>query len=145
MRQLQQDPNKHPVGRQPLNYILAPSKAGTYSWYGDIIGPVEGRLAFDGGERFTREQQAALIKLGRDIPTAPAMTVKRQATYQEIWRGPYDLPEVFAFECPLLGETRIDGKVRVITPNGSKAWVFPDGWSHRPYRLPAVYSQSEQR
>ncbi|GEM_PF-3452155 len=138
------DPDKEPVGRQALNAIWTPSKP-RYPWFGTVRNGTQTDLAFVGGDRFTEEQEAALIELGRDIPTAPAMLVKRQALYNEIWRGGYDLPEVFHCECPTTGKIKADGKIQVIAPSGDVAWVHPDGWAARPYRTPAIYSMREQR
>lgn len=133
------NPDKAPVGRQPLHAIWTPSKP-RFPWFGTIRGAEQTKLAFVGGDRFTVEQEAALIEMGRDIPTAPAITVKRQASGDEIYCGPYDLPEVFACECPTTGRTKADDKVQVVTPSGSLAWVRPDGWAQRPRRTPAIYS-----
>jgi hypothetical protein len=138
------DPDKAPVGRQALHAVWIPSKP-VYPWFGTVIGGERTKLAFVGGERFTVEQEAKLIELGRDVPTAPAMLVKRQALYDEIWRGPLALPEVFHCECPTTGKVKADGKVQVIAPAGVFAWVQPDGWAIRPYRTPAQYSMREQR
>jgi hypothetical protein len=140
-----QDPNKEPIGRQPLTMLYSPSKAGSYYWWGSLIGAEQGPLGWVGGERFTDEQQRELIRLGRDIPTATSMLVKRQAFKIEIYRGDMDMPEVFAFECPLLGITRADGRVKVIAPNGAHKYVLPDGWVSYPYRKPQAFSLKEQR
>ncbi len=138
------DPNKEPIGRQALNAVWTPSKA-MFPWFGTIRNSEKTKLAFVGGDRLTIEQEAALIELGMDILTTPTMTVKRQALYAELTRGCYSLPEVFAFECPLTGKTRADGKIQVVTPAGGLAYVFADGWAVRPYRTPAIYSLREQR
>jgi hypothetical protein len=141
---LHMDPNKPPIGRQALSAIWTPSKP-RYPWFGTIRGAQKTKLAFVGGDRFTLEQEAALIELGRDIPTAASMMVKRQALGDEIYRGPYDLPEVFEFECPTTGKVRADGKVQVVTPAGGLAYVYTDGWALRPYRTPSIYSMRPQR
>lgn len=136
--------DKEPIGRQALHAIWTPSKP-RYPWFGTVRNGERTKLAFVGGDRFTEEQETALIALGRDIPTAPTMLVKRQALYGEITRGCYDLPEVFHCECPTTGKVKADGKIQVIAPSGDLAWVYPDGWALRPYRTPAIYSMREQR
>jgi hypothetical protein len=130
--------DKPPVGRQGLSDLWTPSGKRPL-WFGTIRGAERTAIAFVGGERFTEEQEAALISLGRDVLTAPAMLVKRQAG-DELTCGQYDLPEVFHFECPVTGKVKADGKIQVITPSGATAWVYPDGWAQRPLRTPAAYS-----
>lgn len=141
---IQMDPNKVPIGRQALSAIWTPSRP-RYPWFGTIPGAERTKLAFVGGARFTLEQGASLIALGMDVPTAKSMMVKRQALGDEIYRSPYDLPEVFEFECPLTGKKTPAGKLQVITPAGLLANVYPDGWALRPYRTPAIYSMGHQR
>lgn len=130
--------DKPPVGRQGLSALWTPSKPRD-PWFGTIRGAERTKIAFVGGDRFTEEQEAALISLGRDVPTAAAMLVKRQAG-DELTCSPFDLPEVFHFECPTTGEVKADGKIQVITPGGAAAWVYPDGWARRPLRTPAAYN-----
>lgn len=119
------DPNTPPVGRQPATPVIIPSKR--QPWYGAIIE----------GHRFTRQQENELIKLGADIATAEAMTVKRQATDREYCWPTSQLPPVFAFECPVLAK-RADGRFKVIAPSGERKIVFADGWAHRPKRRPSM-------
>ena len=124
MRALHHDPDARPVlGRQPDVRKLTPSKP--FAWYG----------TWEEGHRFSRFQEAALMKRGADPLTAPAMLVKRQAKREEhVW--PFtELPPLFAMECPVIGKAA-DGRVRVIAPDGSLKLVFASGWSHRPFRQP---------
>ena len=128
------DPNKPPVARQPPVAYWIPSKPKD-PWFGTIRGATKNEFGWEGGARFTEEQEAAMIRLNIDIPTAKSMTVKRQANQSEIWTGCGTLPAVFAFECPLVPvKPKANGRIRVITPAGLLAWVLPDGWAHRPYR-----------
>ncbi|MDQ2762169.1 MAG: hypothetical protein M3Y22_01320 [Pseudomonadota bacterium] len=135
MRGLHHDPDTPPVGRQPSRVQIAPSKS--YPWYGSIRGGTSEKFGVTGGERFTTQQQAALIQQGRDILTAESLLVKRQANDNELCWALGDLPPVYAFECPVLGR-RKDGKVKVVSPSGDVKHVLPDGWAHRPYRRPRV-------
>ena len=118
------DPNTPPIGRQPDRVHITPSRS--QPWYGAIVT----------GRRFTRQQEAELIKLGADIATAEAITVKRQATGRELWWPTGQLPPVYAFECPVILR-RADGRVKVITPSGERKLVRADGWAHPPRRNPA--------
>lgn len=131
------DPNTPPIGRQPYAILIAPSRR--YPWYGQIVGAhvvtgPTGPIAYAGGERFTNQQVDAVRKLGLDPTTIATMMVKRQALKDELWIPLGQLPPVFAFDCPVIGNWR--GKVRVIAPDGQKSLVFPDGWGHRPIRIP---------
>jgi len=71
------------------------------------------------------------------------MVVKRQASGDEIYCGPLDVPEVFASECPTTGQIKADGKIQVIAPSGALAWVRSDGWARRPRITPSNYSLRE--
>ena len=133
------NPDKEPIGRQALHALWRPSKPRD-PWFGTIRGAERTKLAFVGGDRFTVEQEAALIEMGRDIPTAPSMVVKRQASGDEIYCSSYDLPEVFACECPTTGKTKADDRVQVVAPSGALVWVMADGWARRPRRTPSIYS-----
>ncbi len=133
---MRQDPNKRPIGRQPFSRHMAPSKV--YPFYGKIIGgevvqSPTGPIAITGGDRFTVEQLAALRGLKRDPETVETMIVRRQAKREELWQPLGELPEVFAFECPVIG--RRGDKIRVITPSGDAKYVHADGWGHHPYRV----------
>ena len=128
------DPNKPAVARQPLTAFWIPSKPKD-PWFGTIRGAAQNKFGWEGGDRFTVEQEEAMIRLNIDIPTAKSMMVKRQANQAEIWTGSGRLPEVFEFECPLAPvKPRVDGRVRIISPAGQLQWVMPDGWAHRPFR-----------
>ena len=135
MRGLHMDPDTPPVGRQPARVQIAPSKS--YPWYGSIRGGVADAIGIKGGDRFTVQQEAELIRQGRDVPTAEALLVKRQASARELYWPLGQLPPVFAFQCPVIGH-RADGKVKVISPSGDVKHVLPDGWSHRPFRRPQI-------
>ena len=127
MKALQQDPDATEVlGRQPALVKWIPSNP--FAWYGSIIE----------GQRFTRQQIDALISRGMDPVTVPAMTVKRQARREEHWFSTRELAPRFEMECPIIGKVK-DGRVRVIAPIGDPKLVQPDGWSHRPFRLPDFY------
>ena len=127
MKALHQDPDATEVlGRQPALVKWTPSNP--FAWYGSIIE----------GQRFTRQQHEALISRGMDPVTAPAMTVKRQAQRTEHWFPSNVLAPLFEMECPLIGKVK-DGRIRVIAPNGAPKLVHPDGWGHRPFRLPDCY------
>ncbi|QBE91463.1 hypothetical protein DRN02_005075 [Sphingomonas paucimobilis] len=137
------DPNTPPIGRQPDKRAVQIS--GRYPWYGDIRGySVEGGAQV-GGERWTREQVMAIMRLGLDPLTCEAMTVRRQSTPGEWWVGLNALPVVFAFDCPIVQRMK-SGRIKVIAPNGDFKFVLPDGWGHRPFRRPRDehdgYSQS---
>lgn len=133
-----------PVGRQPKIVKWVPSKPRD-PWHGTVVGGQENPLAIEGGERFTVEQQRWCTEHGVDPQVGPGLLVKRQATGDEIWRSMLDMPPVLACECPVTGLTRADGKVQIVSPAGSKKFVFPDGWAHRPYRRPLYFSRKEQR
>lgn len=131
------DPNLPPIGRQPnIRAMAASMMADGYPWYGDIFGydVVDGSQV--GGERWTREQVATLIRLGLDPLTCKSMMVRRQSVAQEVIVPLGSLPAVYEFECPVLG-TMKSGRIRVIAPNGGFKFVLPDGWGHRPFRRPA--------
>ena len=136
------NPDKTPIGRQALFAVWTPSKP-RFPWFGTIRGAERTKLGFVGGDRFTIEQEAMLIAMGRDIPTATTMLVKRQASGDEIYCGPHDIPEVFACECPTTGQIKADGKIQVIAPSGALAWVRSDGWARRPRITPSNYSLRE--
>jgi len=130
------DPNTPPIGRQPnIRAVSASMLAEGYPWYGDIRGyeVVNGRQV--GGERWTREQIATLIRLGLDPLTCKSMMVRRQSVGQEFVVGLGNLPAVYEFECPVI-KTMKSGRIRVIAPNGCFKFVLPDGWGHRPFRRP---------
>lgn len=122
MRALHLDPDTPPIGRQPEVRRIVPSKPNP--WYG----------SFQDGRRFSAEQERELLKRGRDVLTAPALLVKRQATHDEHYWPVGTLPPVFAFEAPIIGKR--GDKVKVIAPSGDAKLVAADGWSHRPYRVP---------
>ena len=127
MKALQQDPDATAVlGRQPALVKWTPSNP--FTWYGSIIE----------GERFTAEQHRTLISRGVDPVTVPALTVKRQAKREEYVFGRDVLAPRFEMECPIVGKAK-DGRVRVVAPNGDVTLVQPDGWGHRPFRLPDMY------
>ena len=124
------DPNKVPLGRQPAIRYITPSKAPN-PWYGTIVGYTTNAEAQEGGDRFTLEQQHALACRGLHADTVETMTVKRQASSEEVYWMPNTLPEVFAFECPVVGQHK-DGRPRVIAPSGKEMIVRPDGWTKWP-------------
>lgn len=134
MNALHHNPDTPPIGRQPVHIQIAPSKP--YPWLGSIRGAVrnEADTAYVGGDRFTLEQQRELMKRGGDVPTAPALLVKRQASATELYFPAGQLPPVYAFECPIVGKR--GEKIQVIAPNGDLKLVAADGWAHRPYRNP---------
>ena len=124
------DPDKEPLGRQPAVRYITPSKAPN-PWYGSIVGYTADEWAQKGGDRFTLEQQHALACRGLNPDTVETMTVKRQATTQEVYWMPGELPEVYAFECPVVGHHK-DGRPRVISPSGYEKIVRQDGWTTWP-------------
>jgi hypothetical protein len=116
------------IGRQPSCIRVTPSKEPS-PWYGAIVGGE--KTGFDGhsitgGQRFTEQQVAQLIKRGADILTAPAITVRRNA--HEIYHNFLELPGVYEFDCPVV-HRRADGRVRVIAPSGAEKIVEGDGWT----------------
>jgi hypothetical protein len=130
------DPNLPPIGRQPhIRGVIASKLADGYPWYGDISGYeiVNGYQV--GGDRWTREQVTALIKLGLDPLTCKSMMVRRQSVGEEVVVGLGNLPAVFEFECPVIKAMK-GGRIKVIAPNGCFKFVLPDGWGHRPFRRP---------
>lgn len=122
------------IGRQPVAYLITPS-AARFPWYGTIEGGEKtgfGGHSITGGQRFTNEQARECISRGLDVLTAPAMTVRRNSTMNEIWCGFRDLRPVYEFECPIIRKMA-DGRVRVIAPSGDEKLVEADGWT-APYR-----------
>ncbi|WP_454280547.1 hypothetical protein [Sphingomonas sp. Marseille-Q8236] len=132
------DPNLPPIGRQPMVRRKAPSVRTP--WYGDIAGYQIVDGAQVGGERWTTEQQAALIERGMDLLTCPAMFVRRQSVGEEVCPTLGDLPAVYEFECPVIGKGqrgKAKSKIKVIAPDGQPSLVHADGWAHFPRRRPA--------
>ncbi len=123
-----------PVGRQPALRVSTPS--GPNPWHGTIIGYEVVGSAQVGGERFTGEQGRTLREMGLDPDTVEVITVRRQATPRE-WGNPDTgcLPDVFAFECPVVGRRR-DGKIKVISPIGNLNWIESTGWTSPPKTTP---------
>lgn len=116
------DPNTPPIGRQPSIRRSAPSVRTP--WYGDIIGYRDVAGAQVGGERWTRQQVAALIQRGLDPLTCQSMKVRRQSVGEEVCTPLNELPAVYEFECPVIGK-------------GQPSLVHADGWAHHPRRRPA--------
>ncbi len=110
------------VGRQPAVMYITPSKPNI--WYGRIIDD----------RRFTEQQSAKLIELGRDPVTAEAIEVKRNATDREYYWNTRDLPPYFQMMCPVVAR-RADGKIKVIAPSGAATFVRSDGWAGAPGRI----------
>ncbi len=109
------------VGRQPEVMYVTPSKPNI--WYGMVVAD----------QRFTTQQSAKLIELGRDPVTAEAIAVKRNATDREFYWNNRQLPPYFEMMCPVLAR-RADGKIKVIAPSGGFTFVRPDGWAGAPGR-----------
>lgn len=107
------------LGRQPDIMKITPSSPNI--WWGTIV---EDR-------RFTVQQEAKLITLGKNPVTCEAIEVKRNATDREMFWGDTDLPPFYAMMCPVVSR-RADGKIKVITPSGDNKLVNADGWSGRP-------------
>ncbi len=138
MRPAATRPMGNVIGRQPYFVLVTPSKT-PFPWYGCIVGGE--RTGFDGhsitgGQRFTEQQVAQLIKRGWDVLTVDTMIVRRNSADAEIW-CPIGQPRaVYEFECPIV-HRRADGRVRVIAPSGAEALVEGDGWTtpwKRPWR-----------
>lgn len=130
------NPNTPPIGRQPdVRSVIVSKLADGYPWYGHIRGyeVVDGNQV--GGDRWTREQVATLIRLGLDPLTCKSMMVRRQSVNDEVVVGLGNLPAVFEFECPVIKAMK-GGRIKVIAPNGCFKFVLPDGWGHRPFRRP---------
>lgn len=110
------------LGRQPRIVLVTPSKAGS-PWLGYILD----------GQRFTEQQQAALISRGMDVLTAKAMTVRRKVRIEdEVWPT-FDPWPIYEFECPVLN-TLANGYINVISPSGKVKAVQGDGWIAKPKR-----------
>jgi hypothetical protein len=107
------------LGRQPDVPHVIPSKPN--AWYGTIVE----------GERFTRQQLAALARRGIDPATVDAITVTRNATIREMYWPLGSLPPVYQFECPVLGR-QPDRRIRIIAPIGDEKLVYSDGWPTPP-------------
>ncbi len=129
MARPEHNPDTPPIGRQ------GHFDTGPACWFGTILGGTKNRAAQEGGERFTREQLYELNARGLDPETVETMTVKRQATQDEIWFPRTSMPPVLAFECPVIGK-HADGRPRVIAPNGTERIVQADGWNKRPRTRP---------
>jgi len=122
------------VGRTPLSYKITPSKS--QPWYGTVTGAfVRTTIAIVGGDRFTQQQMFALEDRGIDPVEVESITVRREASMEEIWVGFRSYSPVLGMECPVLTR-RGDGKIKVIAPSGELKWVRPDGWAHKPTRNP---------
>ncbi|KQN12028.1 hypothetical protein [Sphingomonas sp. Leaf28] len=118
------------IGRQPATYLITPSKPRP-AWYGTIEGGEKtgfGGHSITGGKRFTNEQARECISRGLDVLTAPAITVKRNSSIDEIWSGAHGPRPVYQFECPII-RRMADGRVRVIAPSGVEKIVEADGWT----------------
>lgn len=118
------------IGRQPATYLVTPSKARP-AWYGTIEGGEKtgfGGHSITGGLRFTNEQARECISRGLDVLTAPALTVRRHPSMDEIWCGAHQAKPVYQFECPII-RRMADGRVRVIAPSGVEKLVEADGWT----------------
>ena len=109
-------------GRQPSFIKITPSKTPS-PWLGAIVD----------GQRFTEQQQAALISRGMDVLTAKAMTVRRRVGIEDEWWPSFDPWPIYEFECPVLNGLA-NGQVNVITPSGKVKAVQADGWIAKPKR-----------
>lgn len=130
MRPVATRPMGNVIGRQPYFVLVTPSK-DPFPWYGSIVGGE--RTGFDGhsitgGQRFTEQQVAQLIKRGCDILTADAIAVRRNSADSELWCPIGQLRAVYEFECPVV-HRRADGRIRVIAPSGEEKLVEGDGWT----------------
>lgn len=128
------DPNLPPVGRQPAVRQVAPSLRTP--WYGNITGYETVNGIQRGGDRWTTQQVAAIMRRGLDPLTCEAKEIRRQAVGEEVWTPVGQLPAVFAFDCPVI-QHMADDKVKVIAPDGQPKIVRADGWGHPPRRRPA--------
>lgn len=117
------------LGRHPELMRWTPSK------------PLPWKYGFwNEGHRFTQQQEAGLIKRGRDPVTAEAMTVRREADpYEEIHAQENRWLPVYEFLCPIIGKGKA-GTIRVLAPNGSACDVHPNGWRTQPKARPYKFS-----
>jgi hypothetical protein len=116
--------------RQPETIYVTPSSPNP--WYG-AAGP---------GDRFTRQQLAAMARVKLDPETVAAITVRRNATTREFWWPKGDPAPVFEFDCPILSRRR-DGRLNIIAPAGVPAIVLDDGWVARP-KKPAGWGRKSR-
>jgi len=107
------------MGRMPANVLISPSRE--YPWYG----------RYQADRVLTEQQYNALITAGADPTTAETITVRRNASEQELWWGTNQYPPYFEFECPVVARLA-DGRIKVIAPSGSNKIVLRDGWVTRP-------------
>lgn len=135
MARPEHNPDTPPIGRQGYHCHWTPSGKAPSPWFGTIINGIKNRAAQEGGERFTREQLYELNARGLDPETVETMTVKRQATQDEVWFARTSMPPVFAFDCPVIGKGT-EGRIRVIAPGGPTKLVQPDGWAKPPRTRP---------
>lgn len=112
------------LGRRPAVVRCAPSKPMPW-WIG----------AWAEDRRFTQQQEAELIRLGRDPVTQEAMTVRREAPDAEVWTPLHQWRPIYEFDAPLLGH-RADGKATIIAPDGSRRHIRADGWAQKPSSRP---------
>lgn len=107
------------AGRMPASVTISPSR--DYPWYG----------RYQPDRSLTEQQYNALISAGCDPTNPETITVRRNATDQEMWWGTDQFPPYFEFECPIVSRLA-DGRVKVIAPSGANKIVLRDGWVTRP-------------
>lgn len=105
---------------QPASFRITPSRAPS-PWPGK----------WDEGACYSRQQLAAMTRLGLDPDAVEAIRVKRSASSAETWFPTGDYAPVHEYDCPILSR-RKDGKLQILGPAGVPATVAADGWVKRP-------------
>lgn len=77
-------------------------------------------------QRYTNLQLTEMVIEGLDPETCDFVVVRSQATKREYWWGAGSPTPVFLCPSPIV-ERRGADKLRVISPAGSREWVYSDG------------------